>query len=136
MPSIPEIPDPRGRQIAGILARDAYERWLRNEVLAVLNAAFREIIAEIERTAPTNSAADRNRLATLSARINQLLHEAYNEVGTITARALAEYSNVELEAGIAEIAATVRDAGGRHAVRRFPAADTRSSKPGTPKPLR
>lgn len=108
---IPEIPDPRGRQLAGMLARDAYTRWLQREITAVLGDTFREIQGLIERSALTGT-GDRARLAQLGARVTQLLDESYRGLEQRTVQELAKYASVEAQAAGAEIAALVRDAGG------------------------
>jgi SPP1 gp7 family putative phage head morphogenesis protein len=109
--SIPEIPDPRGRQLAGILARDAYDRWLAREITAVLSETFREIVRQIDE-AKLSGAGDQARLQQLGARVTQLLDESYRGLERRTREELAKYSDVEAQAALGELAATIRDAGG------------------------
>lgn len=115
MPSplvVPEITDPRGRALVGLVARDAYYRRLQAEVAAVLDAAFREVARDILTAGDSLTPAARQRLALLYTTIERRLEQAYGTVATDTARSLASYSRVEVDAAAAEVLAQVRDAGG------------------------
>lgn len=109
---VPTFRDVRARLLAGMLARDAYERQLQDEVLDVLEASFHRVAADVLTTAPTLQASDRQRLAALYRRIRQELVDAYASVDRLTGAAVPQLAGVELDAAAAELRALVVELGG------------------------
>jgi SPP1 gp7 family putative phage head morphogenesis protein len=104
------IRDVRGRQLSGMLARDAFERGLDREVTSVLEGAFREIVNDLLVTNP--GPADRARLMALFGRVNGYLEQAYTKVSRATLTAMTQYGAIEAEAAKAELLNLVQDLGG------------------------
>jgi SPP1 gp7 family putative phage head morphogenesis protein len=97
--------DPRELYLRGLVARDAFQRWLAGEVLDILDRAFRELVARL--VLDDLTPAQRERLARLFVEIDRRLREAYGSVGALTERALTDYGGVEAEAAAADLRARI-----------------------------
>lgn len=97
--------DPRELYLRGLVAREAFQRWLAGEVLDILDGAFRELVARL--VLDDLTPAQRERLARLFVEIDRRLREAYGEVGALTERMLTDYGGVEAEAAAADLRARI-----------------------------
>ena len=109
MGRITRIRDERGRALAGMLARDAYERWLAKETIAVLDETFEAIADEIRSNPP--SLRERQRLSALLTTIDSRLATAYGRASRISIDGITGLAQVEFNAAAAELQASLVDLG-------------------------
>lgn len=104
-----DIRDVRGRKLAALLARDAYERYLSRDIVAILSDAFRSIASDFADSGLTMR--DRARLAAFLQRIDGMLVSTYGQVRRETEAALVDFATVQANAAHAELGALAIDAG-------------------------
>lgn len=92
-----------GRQFVGLVARDAYERWLDSQIAAILDGAFREIVRRLVVDYHGLTASDRLRLRALFTEVSQRLEAAYGQVSSLASSQLQGYSQVESDAAAYEM---------------------------------
>jgi SPP1 gp7 family putative phage head morphogenesis protein len=98
-----------GRAFVGMVARDAYDRWLASEVLAILEGGFRELTDDLRRIGP--NVRDKGRQALLWRQIATRLQRAYGDADQFTDKQNMERAELEWLAARAEVAMRVTAAG-------------------------
>lgn len=107
--AIPDIRDVQGRKLAGLLARDAYERYVARDIVSILREAFQSIASDLSSSGLT--LRDRARTASLLQRIDNMLLNGYGNVRRDAERAMVDLATIESMAAHAELGALAIDAG-------------------------
>lgn len=97
--------DPIGRELAGLVARLGYERWLTFEIIGILEGTWKRVIREILTNYENLSPRDRAQLASLGTQVRRMLLDGFGEVARLSDAELTAFARIEQEATAATVAA-------------------------------